>query len=160
MTRFIFGLGIRQFKLCNWNIFTCKTSLIDKKLSVQNDRVTGNFSFGLIEVTGHEINIFDLFELSISEHSDIKLFLSSFFDLIIAPSQQKVVNSGCEPAEANHQKAKSLSIFQNEDSRHEILIKEERFGHSIEKKRKISWDLYFMLISSIEQFSLLSFFLG
>ena len=120
------------------------------------DGVTGNLSLRNKKVTRNKINIIDVVKSAISENSDRKLFFSSFLDLVVASSEQKVVDSCCEPAEENHQNSKEHQTFKNINNRHKILKDEERLRHSIKQKLKIVRNLNSMLIFPIKFLPLLS----
>jgi hypothetical protein len=82
-----------------------------------------------------------------------ELLFGCGLDLLIAPSKKKVVDGGGEPAKEDEEHSKGSHAFQNEDCGHQILEDEEGFGHGVEYKLEIAWDLHEMFVAAQVVFS-------
>ena len=116
MLRFPAITSLNQFKFGYRHIFTCQTSLVHKKLTLNNYRIARNLAIGLIEISRHQINVFDIIEYPISEHFYQKFLLSSLLDFIVTSPQQKVVYSCCQPTEEHHQHPEKHQTLQYVDN--------------------------------------------
>ena len=78
------------------------------------------------------ILIHDIILTAISEYLDGELLLCRLFDLVVAPSEEEVVDGGGQPAEKDHQDAEEHQVLQDVDCWDEVLEHEEGLGHGVE----------------------------
>ena len=115
MLRFIDVLALHNLEFGNGHIFPSQAGLIHEEFSLNNDRITGYFPFGHIEIAGHQVHIHDIILNAISEYLDGKLLLCCLFDFVVTPSEEEVVDGGGQPAEKDHQDAEEHQVLQDVD---------------------------------------------